>query len=139
MSNADTLRRIFSLMDEKDFASIRELLAPEFSAILAGNPPMGVEEWAGMGRMFYAAFPDGTHTIDETFEVGDRVFSRGNFSGTHTGEFRGIPPTGEKIVVTEMTFDRFADGKLVEHRAEADMYGLMQQLGASSTLAVEAS
>ena len=31
MSNADTLRRIFSLMDEKDFASISELLAPEFS------------------------------------------------------------------------------------------------------------
>jgi predicted ester cyclase len=80
--------------------------------------------------MFYAAFPDGKHTIDETFEIGDRVFSRGSFSGTHTSDFMGLPPTGKKITVTEMTFDRFADGKLVEHRAEADMAGLMQQLGA---------
>ena len=130
MSNAATLRRIFSLMDEKDFPSIRELLAPEFSAVFGGNPPMGVEEWAGMGQMFYAAFPDGTHTIYEIFEIGDRVFHRGSFSGTHTGEFMGIPPTGKKITITEMTLDRFDDGKLVEHRAEADMFGLMRQLGA---------
>jgi len=134
VSNADTLRRIFSLMDEKDFPSIRELLAPEFSAIFGGNPPMGVEEWQGMGQMFYAAFPDGKHTIHEIFEVGDRVFHRGSFSGTHTGDFMGMPPTGQEITITEMTLDRFADGKLVEHRAEADMVGLMQQLGAVPSL-----
>ena len=139
MSNADTLRRIFSLMDDQDFASIRELLAPEFSAIFGGNSPMGVEEWQGMGQMFYAAFPDGKHTIDEIFEIGDRVFSRGSFSGTHTGDFMGITPTGQEMTVTEMTFDRFVDGKLVEHRAEADMFGMMQQLGASSNVAVQAA
>ena len=139
MSNADTLRRIFSLMDEQDFASIRELLAPDFSAIFGGNPPMGVEEWAGMGQMFYSAFSGGRHTIDEVFEIGDRVFSRGSFSGTHTGDFMGIAPTGREIAVTEMTFDRFVDGKLVEHRAEADMAGLMQQLDASSNVAAQAT
>jgi hypothetical protein len=42
----------------------------------------------------------------------------------------GMPPTGKVITVTEMTFDRFADGKLVEDYAEADLAGLMQQLGA---------
>ena len=41
MSNADTLRLIFSLMDEKDFPSIRELLAPEFSAVFGG-----IRRWA---------------------------------------------------------------------------------------------
>ncbi|MGH3065929.1 MAG: ester cyclase [Gaiellaceae bacterium] len=135
MSNADTLRRIFSLMDEHDFASIRELLATEFSAIFGGNPPMGVEEWAGMSQMFYAAFPGGKHTIHEIFEVDDHVFHRGSFSGTHTGDFMGMPPTGKEITITEMTLDRFVDGKLLEHRAEADMAGLMQQLGASSNVA----
>ena len=130
MSNADTVRKIFSLMDEQDFGSIREMLAPEFSAFFGGNPAMGVEEWTGMARMFYAAFPDGTHTIEEVLEDGDRVLSRGSFSGTHTGEFMGTAPTGKTITVTEMTLDRFTDGKLVEHRGEADMLGLMQQLGA---------
>ena len=135
MSNADTLRRIFSLMDEKDVSAIRELIAPEFSAVLGGNPPMSADEWAGMGEMMYAAFPDGKHTIHETFEIGDRVVLRGSFSGTHTGDFMGIPPTGKEITVTFLNLDRFADGKLVEHRAEVDMLGLMQQLGAIPSMA----
>lgn len=130
MSNVDTLRRLFSLMDEKDNPAIRELLAPGFTAVMGGNPPMNVEEWAGMGEMMYAAFPDGKHTIEEILEIGDRVVLRGTFSGTHAGDFMGIPPTGRAITVTFMNFDRFAGDRLVEHRGEADMAGLMQQLGA---------
>lgn len=130
MSNADKLRRVFSLMDERNVPAIRELLAPEFSAVMGGNPPMNAEDWAGMGRMMYDAFPDGKHTIDETFEIGDRVFLRGSFAGTHTGDFMGTPPTGKEITLTFMNFDRFDDGKLVEHRVEVDMLGLMQKLGA---------
>ena len=121
-------------MDEQNFAAIRELVAPDFSAVFGSNPPMSADEWLGMGAMFYAAFSDGKHTIHELYESGDHVFARGSFSGTHTGDFMGMPPTGKEITVTEMNFDRFADGKLVEHRAEADMVGLMQQLGAISAL-----
>lgn len=130
VSNADTLRRIFSLMDEKDFSAIRELIAPEFSAVMGGNPPMSPDEWAGMGELMYAAFPDGRHEIHETLEIDDRVVLRGSFSGTHTGDFMGLPPTGHGITITFLNLDRFADGKLLEHRAEVDMLGLMQQLGA---------
>ena len=130
MSNADTLRRLFALMDEKDNSAIRELLAPGFTAVIGGNPPLSVEEWAGMGEMMYAAFPDGKHTIDEILEIGDRVVLRGSFSGTHAGHFMGIPPTGKQIIVTFMNLDRFAGDKLVEHRGEANMAGLMQQLDA---------
>ena len=135
MSNADTLRHIFSLMDEKDDAAIRELIAPEFRAVMGSNPPMSVDEWAGMGAMMYAAFPDGTHTIHETFEIDDRVALRGSFTGTHTGDFMGMAPTGKEITITFLNLDRFADGKLVEHRAEVDMLGLMQQLGAIPSMA----
>jgi predicted ester cyclase len=130
MSNADTLRRLFDLLDDKNIPAIRELLAPGFSALIGGNPPMSVEEWAGMGEMMYAAFPDGTHTIDEVLEIGDRVVLRGSFSGTHAGDFMGLPPTGRQMTVTFMNFDRFAGDKLIEHRGEFDMAGLMQQLGA---------
>ena len=41
----------------------------------------------------------------------------------------GIPATGKRIRITFMNLDRFAGGKLAEHRAEVDMMGLMQQLG----------
>ena len=138
MSNADTLHRVFALMDEQDFAAIREYVAPDFGAFF-GNTPLGFEEWVGMSGMMYAAFPDGQHTFHETFEVEDRVFVHGSFDGTHAGDFMGMPATGRQVIITFMNFDRFAEGKLVEHRAQADMLGLMQQLGVSSSVAVEAS
>ena len=130
MSNADTLRRIFALMDDKDLTSIRELLAPGFTAVIAGGPPLTADEWEAMGQMMYAAFSDLRHTIDDILEVDDRVVLRGRFSGTHTGEFMGLPATGKQVSVTVMNFDRFEGDKLLEHRGEADMAGLMQQLGA---------
>ncbi|MBY5163725.1 ester cyclase [Salsipaludibacter albus] len=130
MSNADTLRRVFALMDAHDLAPIRDLLAPGFTAVISGGPPMTADEWEGMGQMMFAAFPDATHTIDEIIEVDDRVVLRGRFAGTHTGEFMGMPPTGKQVSITFMNFDRFVGDKLVEHRGEADMVGLMQQLGA---------
>jgi len=136
VSNADTLHRVFSLMDEQDFAAIREHVAPEFGAVFGGTP-LGFDEWVGMSGMMYSAFPDGKHTLHETFEVDDRVFVRGSFSGTHTGDFMGMPATGTPVTITFMNFDRFAEGKLVEHRAEADMAGLMQQLGADSSVAAQ--
>jgi predicted ester cyclase len=138
LSNADTLHRVFALMDQQDFAAIREHVAPNFGAVF-GNTPLGFEEWAGMSGMMYSAFPDGQHTLHETFEVDDRVFVRGNFNGTHRGDFMGTPATGKQVTITFMNFDRFAEGKLVEHRAEADMLGLMQQLGVSSNVAAAAS
>lgn len=135
MSNADTLRRIFACMDAHDLAPIRDLLAPGFTAIVSGSQPMTVDEWEGMGEMMYAAFPDATHTIDDILEVDDRVALRGSFAGTHAGEFMGIPPTGKQVSITFMNFDRFDGDLLVEHRGEADMVGLMQQLGAMPAVA----
>ena len=131
MSNAATLRRMFELMDQQQTDAVRALLAPGCAAVMGGNPPMDVDTWLGMGQMFYSAFPDGKHTIEEALDIGaDRVALRGYFEGTHRAPFLNIPPTGKRIRVTFMNLDRFASGKLAEHRAEVDMMGLIQQLGA---------
>ena len=64
MSNADTLRRVFSLMDEKDDRSIRQLLAPGFSAVMAGGPPIT------FGSAFMpSAGPDGSRHTHAPFMV----------------------------------------------------------------------
>ena len=131
MSNAKTLVRLFELMDQKQQGAIRELIAPDFKAVMGGNAPMDVEAWLGMGEMFYAAFPDGKHTIEEAYDVGnDRAVLHGAFEGTHRNAFMGIPATGKHIRVTFINLDRFGAGKIVEHRAQVDMLSLMQQLGA---------
>ena len=50
--------------------------------------------------------------------------------GIHQGEFLGIAPTGREVTWTETHVGRFEDGKLVEHWADSDGLGLMQQIGA---------
>ena len=51
------------------------------------------------------------------------------FSGTHKGEFMGVPPTGKQIAVEAIITERIKDGKSVEHRSLFDRLGMMQQLG----------
>lgn len=53
-------------------------------------------------------------------------------TGTHKGEYMGIPPTGARISVTVVRFFRIPGGKIVENRDFADRLGLMQQIGAIS-------
>jgi len=60
----------------------------------------------------------------------DRVVVRWTWTGTHTGEFMNIPPTGRHITVTGTSIHRFADGKFVESWASYDSLGMMMQLTA---------
>jgi len=124
---------MFALLDQADqrqSGAVHQFLGPDFQMIMAGNPPVDADAWFGMGELFYSAFPDGKHTIEEALDIGaDRVALHGVFEGTHTNEFMGIAPTGKRVRITFMNLDRFANGKLVEHRAQIDMFGMMQQLG----------
>ena len=67
--------------------------------------------------------------IKKLYAKGDVVVCWNIVTGTHEGKFQGIPATGSKISVGSIIIYRFNDGKIVELREEADMMGLMQQLG----------
>jgi predicted ester cyclase len=68
-------------------------------------------------------------TLEDEIAEGDKVITRGYFSGTHQGEFQGIPPTGKQIKVSYIDIWRVENGKLVENWIQMDMVGLLQQLG----------
>ncbi len=61
---------------------------------------------------------------------GDKVVIRQTWSGTHKGEFMGIPATGRRVSIAVIDIIRVADGRFVEHWGQLDMMGMMQQLGA---------
>ena len=78
-----------------------------------------------------AAFPDTRFDIEDIIAEGDMVSIRGTASGTHEGaELWGIAPTGNRFAVQQAHWVRVADGKLAEHWAVRDDFGMMQQLGA---------
>jgi predicted ester cyclase len=79
--------------------------------------------------MFEAAFPRYELLIDDLIAEGDKVAVRSTFRGTHKADFSGIPSTGRSVELPVFLVYRIADGRIVEHWMQADVMGLMQQLG----------
>ena len=61
---------------------------------------------------------------------GDTVAVRYSMTGTQQGSFAGVASTGKPVVSQSMAFYRLADGKIIEERAQLDMLGILQQMGA---------
>jgi predicted ester cyclase len=88
--------------------------------------PEGLKRYAAMSRR---AFPDARVTVEDQIAGGDKVVDCWTASGTHTGDFLGIPPTNRRIEISGITISRFAGGKIVEDWYQSDDLGMMQQLG----------
>ena len=90
----------------------------------------GLEGLKDVLRGFRAGFPDIHFAIEEQIVEGDKVLSRFEWTGTHRGEFLGVPATARPVKVWGMVIDRLVDGRISETRIIMDALGLMMQLGA---------
>jgi steroid delta-isomerase-like uncharacterized protein len=127
-------RFIEEVQNQKNWDVFDELHAPDF--VNLSSPP-GVPSDLEGGRMFLgafmAAFPDCQFTIEDMIAEGDRVATKKTFTGTHKGEFNGIPPTGRRVTLTFVDILRLRDGKIVEHWLSMDQLSFLQQLGVGPT------
>ena len=78
---------------------------------------------------FRRAFPDLRMSVDLILAEGDLVAARWTTTGTHTGPWADVPPTGKTMTFSGVNVFRFEDGKVVELWNHRDDLGLMQQLG----------
>ena len=78
---------------------------------------------------FRAAFPDLEMTVDFMIGEGDFVAGRWTATGTHTGSWGGVEPTGRRVKFSAVNLYRFEDGKVAEIWNRGDDLGLMEQLG----------
>lgn len=77
---------------------------------------------------YFSAFPDMHVALDEFIAEDDRVFLRSTLTGTHDGEYKGIPPTGRHVAAEATEVFRIADGKFVSYWCMTNVAGLMRQL-----------
>ena len=107
-----------------NFEVFEELFADDF---LDHTPQPGRTPDKDGARQLYkilrAAFPDFHADIHWQLADGDRVTTYKTYHGTHRGEFLGVAPTGRKIQFVR-------DGKITEHWGVANLFSLLQQLGA---------
>ena len=94
------------------------------------EPPTDKEGVKIFFRTLLDAF-DGLHNnVEDVVAEGDRVAVRSRVTGTHTGEFMGIAPTGRSIDIEVIDWVLIKDGKAAEHWGVTDVVAMMQQLGA---------
>jgi steroid delta-isomerase-like uncharacterized protein len=108
MDHAATMRRLYDLINAGDIDGFGDLLAEDFveHEETPGLAPTkeGVKEFF---RMYYAAFPDLRMSAEDIIVSGDKVVARARATGTHHGEFVGIPATGRSVDVGLIDIVRF--------------------------------
>ncbi len=124
--NKSIVRRWIESYNKHNLDSFDEFMAPDYVDHIHHGGPEGVKQ---IFNMAFKAFPDWHETIEDIIAEGDKVWVRLTYTGTHTGEFFGLAPTGNKITATAVAMYRIDNGKLVERRNFTNDLALLKPLG----------
>jgi steroid delta-isomerase-like uncharacterized protein len=78
---------------------------------------------------FLIGLPDLKLKIDDTVSEGEKLVVFWTMTGTHRGEFLGVPPTNKRVAFSGITINLIAEGKILESTVIWDGLGLMKQFG----------
>lgn len=130
------IRRYFEeLFNQGRVELVNELLHPEYVNHSPGSAdlPRGRDGVAIVVRALREGMPDLHYTIDDMVVGADAVAVRATMTGTHTGNFFGLAPSGKAVRVSQMTIEHFRDGQIVSHHRQTDDLSMLRQLGALPT------
>ena len=133
MDHAATIRRMYELISAGEIDGFGDLIADDFVEHEEALPGMertkdGVKQ---LFQVLRAAFPDLHMEPRDVLVSGDKAVARVSATGTHRGEFMGMPASGRGVDVQLIDIIRFGDDGLArEHWGIFDQMTMMQQLGA---------
>ena len=128
--NGRIMRRAFmEIMERGNVAAIDELFASDFAGHDTSGGTFGRDEFREGVRSMLSTFSGRRVVIADQVVAGDKVATRWQATGVHSGDFQGIPATGRQVSLTGISIDRVAGGKVVESWEVTDDAGLMRQLG----------
>jgi steroid delta-isomerase-like uncharacterized protein len=133
ISNKATFRRFhdaFANSGDSEFISktVDEIVEPD----VKNHTPVeatGAQVLKELFARLHRAFPDLQVTVEDLIEEGDKVAGRNTLTGTHQGEYMGVPPTGKSITYNEIIVFRFVNGRIAETWGVVDVFSQMKQLG----------
>ena len=129
--NDSLLHRWFAAGDAGDVDAFDNLLHED----VVVHAPLGLatngrDAEKDVWRTALAGVPDLLHEIEDIVRVGSTIAARVVVTGTHRGEFVGLPATGRRFRIDQATFVHLRGGKAVEIWEVADTASLLTQLGA---------
>ena len=133
-SNKATVKRFDDVVSTGDAEviskTIDELVEPD---VLIHMPlpiqATGAQALKQVWAMLLRGLPDLHVAVEDVIAEGDKVVSRNTVTGTHQGEYMGLPPTGKSITYNEIFIFRFAGGRIAEIWGVVDVFSQMQQIG----------
>ncbi len=126
------IRRYFEeLFNAGRVELLPELLHPDYVNHSPGSPdlPRGRDGVGIVVQALREGLPDLSYTIEDMVVGEDSVAVRATLTGTHTGNLFGMPPTGKAVRVSQMTFERFREGRIIAHHRLTDDLTMQKQLG----------
>ncbi len=133
--NKETLRRLYDVFNSRD-ADLLSMTLDEFVEpdLLIPSPlPLeatGADAVKEVFRILRQAFPDLHITLEDVIAEGDKVVCRDTVTGTHLGEYMGLPPSGKPVMYSEIFIFRLVNGRVAETWSVIDVLSQMRQLGA---------
>ncbi|MFX0211949.1 MAG: ester cyclase [Candidatus Hodarchaeota archaeon] len=129
--NKEIVKGLVEEINKGNVEIFKELCAPEYAYYSASIrlEPMSLDETIEVFQREFKGFPDYNIKTHELIAKGDKVIARFTCTGTHEGEYYGIPASGNKIEFGVIDIFHIKEGKIVESREEIDSLGLARQLG----------
>lgn len=131
-SNKAAIRRLMDAVNSGDEELVSQVIDEVFDPDVQQHTPFaatGVQTVKMVFTRLYRAFPDLRITLEDLVGEGDRVVEKDLVTGTHQGEFNGLPPTGKSVSYREIFIMRFANGRIAEVWGVVDIFSQMKQLG----------
>lgn len=128
--NKELLRKaVEEVWNKGNFDNMKDMVSDDFVIHFPREEIRGVENIKEFYTELRKAFPDINFTIVDQVAEENKVVTHWTATGTHKGEFNGIPATGQKVKFSAIDIDKISNGKFVECWSNMDELGLMQQLG----------
>lgn len=116
-------------LHQRNLDSVRANMAPDARFYGWAPAPLDADGHREFMSALLTAFPDSNFIIDDVIAEGNKVAVRHRLQGTHQAELQGIPATGRSVEVSAIVVFRIESGRIVEAWLNADIMGMMQQLG----------
>jgi steroid delta-isomerase-like uncharacterized protein len=126
--NKQAVQRFYQeVINSRNLDALDELLTPDgVDHTFGSQNPEQAKQFFGM---VHQAFPDLHAEVHDVIAEGELVAARVTYTGTHQGEFVGIPATGKRTTLNGVDFFRMQDGRQAEHWGGPDMFSFLVQAG----------
>jgi predicted ester cyclase len=125
--NKAIVRRFIEAYNQQNLDLFDDFVAPDF--VDHTHQQQGLENLKKIFNIAFIGMPDLHETIEDIIAEGDKVWARITYTGTHTGEWFGLAPTGKKVTINLFAIYRIVNGKIVEGWFFTDDLTLLKTLG----------